>query len=177
VNAGVLIFALLFGVAGYGEANRFNKRYGRTPFGWPAIVWGVLCFLSWVIGVILLAIGERIGRNAAAAAPVYGGSYTQPVYGAPGYAAPGYGPPAYGPPAYGAPAYGPPVQQPPTYGPPVQQPQTYGPPAQPATYGPPPQQPTYAPPPQPPTYAQPQPPTYAQPQPSQPFTGDILPKK
>jgi hypothetical protein len=89
VNAGVLIFAVLFGVAGYGEANRTLKRYGRTPFGWPAIVWGVLCFLSWVIGAILLAIAERIIRNAAAKAPMYGGSYTQPVYAAP----PGYGPP------------------------------------------------------------------------------------
>ena len=88
MNAGVLIFAVLFGIAGYGEANRTMNRYGRTPFGWPAIVWGVLCFLSWVIGVILLAIAERIIRNAAAKAPMYGGSYIQPVN-----APAGYGPP------------------------------------------------------------------------------------
>jgi hypothetical protein len=165
VNAGVLIFGVLFGVAGYGEANRFNKRYGRTPFGWPAIVWGVVCFLSFLIGLVLLAIGERIGRKAAEAGPTYGGSYNQPVYAAPGYGAPGYGPPAYGPPPNGTPGYPPPAygppQQPPTYGPP-QQPPTYGPPQQPPTYGPPAQQPAaYAPP----------------PRPSQPLTGDILPNK
>jgi hypothetical protein len=108
---------------------------------------------------------RTIGRNAAAAAPVYGGSYNQPVYAAPGYGAPGYGPPAYGPPANGTagyppPAYGPPAQ-PPTYGPP-QQPPTYGPPQQPPTYGPPAQQPAaYAPP----------------PPPAQRPTGDILPNK
>jgi hypothetical protein len=167
VNSGFLIFAVLFGIAGYGEANRFNKRYGRTPFGWPAIVWGIVCFLSFLIGLILLAIGERIGRKAAAAAPTYGGSYNQPVYGAPGYGAPGYAPPGYAPPGYAPPGYAPPGYAPPpqapTYGPPPQQPPTYGPPPQqPPTYGPPPQQPpTYGPPAQPP----------------QPFTGDILPNK
>jgi hypothetical protein len=111
VNPGVLIFAVLFGIAGYGEANRTLKRYGRTPFGWPAIVWGVLCFLSWVVGVILLAIAERLIRNRAAKTPMHGGSYTQPVYAAP----PGYGPPTgYGPPpGYAPPAgYGPPQAPP-----------------------------------------------------------------
>jgi hypothetical protein len=97
-DSGVLIFAVVFGIAGYGEANRFNKRYGRTPFGWSPIIWGVICFLSFLIGLILLAIGERIGRKAAAAAPTYGCSYNQPVYGAPGYGAPGYGAPVYGAP-------------------------------------------------------------------------------
>ena len=129
MNPGVLIFAVLFGIAGYGEANRTMKRYGRTPFGWPALVWGLLCFLSWVVGVILIAIGERVIRNRAAKAPMYGGSYTQPVYAAPA----GYGPPtAYRPPAPHPLGYGPPVPQTPTYGPPVQQPPVYGAPAQPA---------------------------------------------
>jgi hypothetical protein len=146
VNPSFLIFALLFGFAGYGEASRFRKRYGRTPFGWPEIVWALVCFLSFLIGIILLAIGERIGRNAAAKAPIYGGSYTQPVYAAPA----GYGPPStYGPPAQHPLGYGLPVPQAPTYGPPVQQPPTYGAPAQP----------------------QPQPP-----QPPQHFNNDILPK-
>jgi hypothetical protein len=117
MNAGVLIFALLFGAAGWEEANRTKKRYGRTPFDWPALVWGFVCFLSFVIGAILLAIGERAIRKAAAATPVYGGSYTQPVNAAPGYAAPGYGQAAYAPPAYA-----PPQQQAPAYVAPVQPP-------------------------------------------------------
>jgi hypothetical protein len=108
VNAGVLIFAVLFGCAGYGEANRTEKRYGQTPFGWPALVWGFVCFLSFLVGAILLAIGERVIRKRAATTATYGGSYTQPVYAAPGYGAPGYRPP----PTYAPPAYGPPPQPP-----------------------------------------------------------------
>jgi hypothetical protein len=120
VNPGAaLLLGLVFGFAGYREVGRFQKRYGRTPFGWPAIVWGVICFLSFLIGIVLLAIGERIGRKRAAATPMYGGSYTQPVYGAP----PSYGPHAYVPPAQHPLGYGPPLQQPPVYGAPAQPPQ------------------------------------------------------
>jgi hypothetical protein len=98
----VLVWAVLFGCAGYGEAARFQKRYGRTPFGWPALVWGFVWFLSWVIGAVLMAIGERIGRKAAANAPI-GQAYNQPVY----------APAAYGPPpVYGQPAYSPPPPPP-----------------------------------------------------------------
>ena len=152
MNPGVtLVFGVLFGCAGYGEANRFQKRYGRSPFGWPAIVWGVVCFLSFLIGIVLLAIAERIGRSAAATTGM-NGMYTQPVY-----AGPGFGPPGYGPPPPGAPGYGPPAYAPPAIGQPADAPPAYAPPPQ--------QPPAYAPPPQ-----------GAPPQPAPHLNGDILPK-
>jgi hypothetical protein len=121
----ILVWGVLFGCAGYGEATRFQKRHGRTPFGWPALVWGFVWFLSWVIGAVLMAIGERIGRNAAAKAPMNGKAYSQPVYASAGYGPPPvYGQPAYPPPGYGQPAnpptgYAQPAYSPPSPPPPV----------------------------------------------------------
>jgi len=71
MNAGVLVFAALFAFAGYREAQRFQRQYGNTPWGWDAWVWSVVLFLSWVIGIVLLAIAERQGRNKAASRRSY----------------------------------------------------------------------------------------------------------
>lgn len=62
----VLVFAALFAVAGYQESRRFQREHGNTPWGWEPLVWGIVLFLSWVIGIVLLAIAERQGRNASA---------------------------------------------------------------------------------------------------------------
>ena len=105
MNPGVsLVIGLVFGFAGYQEAGRFAKRHGRTPWGWAPVVWGIVCFLSFLIGLVLLAIAERVGRNAAAKSAEYGQGYGQPAYGQPGLRAtglratwlraPGYGQPA-----------------------------------------------------------------------------------
>jgi hypothetical protein len=73
MNPGVsLVIGLVFGFAGYQEAGRFAKRHGRTPWGWAPVVWGIVCFLSFLIGLVLLAIAERVGRNAAAKSAEYG---------------------------------------------------------------------------------------------------------
>jgi hypothetical protein len=123
--AATLVWAVLFGCAGYGEAARFHKRYGRSPFGWPALVWAFVCFLSFLVGLVLLAIGERIGRKAAARAPMNGQAYNQPVYAQAPYGPPPvYGQPAYPPPVYGQPAYPPPVYGQPAYAPPPSAPPT-----------------------------------------------------
>lgn len=82
VNAGFLILAVVFGLAGFLEARRFGREYGRTPWGWNPWVWGIVMFLSFLIGVILIAIAERQGRKA--------GPVTSPA-GLPGAAAPGGG--------------------------------------------------------------------------------------
>ena len=50
-------------------------------------------FLSWVVGVVLLAIAERQGRSRAARQPAYASGYL-PGYLQPGYVQPGYGQPA-----------------------------------------------------------------------------------
>jgi hypothetical protein len=59
-----IILAGLFAVAGYQEARRFARQYGRTPWGWDPIAWAVALGLSWVIGIVLLAVAERQGRAA-----------------------------------------------------------------------------------------------------------------
>ena len=87
MNGGVFIFAILFAVAGYGEAKRCRERYGRYPFGWPPVVWAVVMFLSWLIGLVLLAIAERIVRSAAAKMPQQ--MFVQPVPMQSMYAPPG----------------------------------------------------------------------------------------
>src|SRR3954447_26064771 len=45
-------------------------------------------FLSWVIGIVLLAIAERQGRSRAARQPAYAGGYEQQMYGQQGYGQP-----------------------------------------------------------------------------------------
>jgi Protein of unknown function (DUF2510) len=65
VNPAILIFAVLFAVAGYQEARRFARQHGATPWGWDPWIWAVVMLLSWLIGVILLAIAERQGRHRA----------------------------------------------------------------------------------------------------------------
>lgn len=62
----VLVFAALFALAGYQEARRFHREYGNTPWNWEPLVWAIVLFLSWLIGIVLLAIAERQGRNASA---------------------------------------------------------------------------------------------------------------
>src|SRR3954453_12683493 len=100
MNPAFLVLAVLFAIAGHQEARRFERQYGATPWRWDPWVWAVVMFLSWVIGVILLAIAERQGRNRAARQPAYAAGYV------PGSVHPGYGQPAYGQPAYGQAGYG-----------------------------------------------------------------------
>lgn len=61
-----IVLGVVFGIAAWKEAQRFEKQYGRTPWGFDPIVWGVVLFLVWPIGLILLAIAERAGRKQAA---------------------------------------------------------------------------------------------------------------
>jgi hypothetical protein len=55
----------IFFVAGFFEARRFDERYGRSPWGWSPVFWGLLLGLVWPIGLILLAVAERTGRAQA----------------------------------------------------------------------------------------------------------------
>ena len=84
------MFAVLFGFAGYQEARRFQRQYGETPWRWDPWVWAAILFLSFLIGIVLLAIAERQGRNRAARQPAYSGGYVPQVpvqgYGQPAYA-------------------------------------------------------------------------------------------
>jgi hypothetical protein len=61
-----IVLSVLFAIAAWKEAQRFERQYGRTPWGWHPIGWSVAYFLAWPIGLILLAIAERAGRKQAA---------------------------------------------------------------------------------------------------------------
>ena len=82
-----IVLSVLFAIAAWKEAQRFERQYGRTPWGWHPIGWSVVHFLVWPIGLILLAIAERVGRQQAARraaapqswAPTTG--FTQPPFG------------------------------------------------------------------------------------------------
>jgi hypothetical protein len=89
-----LMIVVLFAVAGYQRAKWFERRYSRTPWGWPPILWAVVFGLSLFLGALLLVLAERSGRRssipqypafpygaAAPAAPPYVGP--APLAGAP----------------------------------------------------------------------------------------------
>lgn len=63
-----LILCVLFALAGFQEAQRFERQYGRTPWGLSPWVWALMLGLAFLIGLILLAVAERMGRRAAAEA-------------------------------------------------------------------------------------------------------------
>jgi uncharacterized integral membrane protein len=54
-----LVLGVVFAVLGARESQKFSQRYGRTPWGWPTGVWALLCFLSLVVGAILLFAARR----------------------------------------------------------------------------------------------------------------------
>ena len=61
-----VVMSVAFAIAAWKEARRFERNYGRTPWGWHPIGWAVALFLVWPVGLILLAIAERVGRKQAA---------------------------------------------------------------------------------------------------------------
>jgi uncharacterized protein YqgC (DUF456 family) len=60
-----IVLLVVFFVAGLLEARRFAERYGRSPWGWSPVFWGLVLGLVWPIGLVLLAIAERVGRAQA----------------------------------------------------------------------------------------------------------------
>src|SRR3954452_24279244 len=101
MNPAFFVLAVLFAIAGYQEARRFARQFGATPWRWDPWVWAVVMFLSWVIGLILLAIAERQGRSRG---PVRGDGYLPQSYLPQGYAHQGYAQQGYLPQGYGQPA-------------------------------------------------------------------------
>ena len=74
-----LVIAVLFAVAGHQEARRFARQYGRTPWGWDPWVWAIVLGVSFIVGIVLLAIAERRGRAHGSAATTT--THTTPAYG------------------------------------------------------------------------------------------------
>ena len=53
------VLAAVLGIVGYELSERDRHRYGRSPWGWPSIAWGVLWFLFFALGLVLFVIARR----------------------------------------------------------------------------------------------------------------------
>jgi len=58
-----LPLALLFGYLCYREAGKHKSRYGASPWNLSPEVWGVIVFLTGVLGILLLWLAIRAGRK------------------------------------------------------------------------------------------------------------------
>jgi hypothetical protein len=66
----LLVPASVFGIAGYVAANSQLRKRGRAPWGWPPIVWGLVYFVSLLLGAVLMSIAsggevQAMGRSNA----------------------------------------------------------------------------------------------------------------
>jgi hypothetical protein len=123
----MLAVAAGLGYFGYRHAEQFERQYGRSPGGGSAAVWGFVCFLLGLIGVLVLYLAENSTKKKVQASSVV---WTASPYGAP--------PAPYGAPAeYGMPRYAAPVAPPaaPAAAPPAGQ---WSPPPPPGQWAPPP---------------------------------------
>ena len=55
----ILPIAFVIGFIGYKEAEKFEKQYGRGPWGGSALMWGILCFLFGLFGALFLYIAQK----------------------------------------------------------------------------------------------------------------------
>lgn len=82
MNSVTLILCVVFAIAGYGEAQRFERQFGRTPWGLSAWIWALMLGLAFLIGLVLLAVAERMGRRDVAKAQTAGASLASTQLGA-----------------------------------------------------------------------------------------------
>jgi hypothetical protein len=97
-----VVLGCVFGYLGFREARSFQRKNGRSPWGWDPLIWGFIVFLSLLIGGILLFIARRTTQPPA--------QWGQPPQWAP---PPASGlPPQWAPPAASGlpPHWGPPTQ-------------------------------------------------------------------
>ena len=86
-----LIIPCAIAIACYRDVQKFERQYRKGPWGGSAILWGIICFFTGLIGVLFLYIAERnTKKHVMANAALWG----PPQYGAPA---------PYGSPPYGAP--------------------------------------------------------------------------
>ncbi|MDQ1379645.1 MAG: hypothetical protein QOJ71_364 [Actinomycetota bacterium] len=86
----ILVIAAGLGFAGYREAEKFERKNGKGPWGGSAILWGIVCFLLGLLGLFMLYVAEKNTKKQVQANAMW----TQLQYGA----QTGYGPPAHGAP-------------------------------------------------------------------------------
>ena len=59
------VLAAVLGIVGYELSERDRHRYGRSPWGWPSIAWGVLWFLFFALGFVIARRTELVRRQRA----------------------------------------------------------------------------------------------------------------
>jgi hypothetical protein len=131
-----IVLGGVFGYLGFREARSFQRKNGRSPWGWDPLIWGFIVFLSLLIGGILLFIARRTtqpptqwGQPPQWAPP--NGSGMPPAAGLPPQWSPPPAaglPPQWSPPTQSTPAGGPAAPGPELTPPP---PHPYGAPASP----------------------------------------------
>jgi len=68
MNPAMIILAFVFGFAGYTTANRFRHEHGRTPWGWPPVLWGLAWFASLLLGGLLFVLAASRTKKSLARA-------------------------------------------------------------------------------------------------------------
>ena len=53
-----LALGVVFGLITFFASEQFKRRWGRTPWGWPSAVWGIVGFLSLLLCVILMVLAS-----------------------------------------------------------------------------------------------------------------------
>lgn len=87
------VIALVFGFAGYYAAERFRRSRGTSPWRLSPTLWGLICSLFTLLGVMVLLLAELTTRRQLPYAPParLDSSYRAPTprgYGAPTFAGP-----------------------------------------------------------------------------------------
>lgn len=55
----VLVIAAATAVLGYALSESDRRKFGRTPWGLPSLIWALFWFLSWIVGLILFLFAHR----------------------------------------------------------------------------------------------------------------------
>jgi hypothetical protein len=53
-----LVLGVVFGGLGFWLSERDRRRFGRTPWGLPSLLWAVFWFISWLIALVLFLIAH-----------------------------------------------------------------------------------------------------------------------
>jgi len=83
------VIALAFGFAGYYVAERFRRARGTGPWRLSPTLWGLICSLFTLLGVMVLLLAELTTRRQLPYAPPDRLRGTYPIPGPRGYGAPG----------------------------------------------------------------------------------------
>ena len=76
--AGIALILLVFGVLGYQESERFRREYGRTPWDWPSLLWGVLAFAFTLLTAVVLWCARSTSKRLLLTAGQPGAAATPP---------------------------------------------------------------------------------------------------